>query len=183
LCSVRHKITLDTGTSSGVYAFEVEAIRIENDFLLAGELARQTGLSTDTLRHYERKKVLAMPRRLANGYRMYPATAVERVHLVQRALSFGFTLDELALILAERDSGGSPCGKVRALAAQKLAQVEEQLKSLKELRRDLRTTLADWDDRLSAASGAGQKKLLEKLPQRARSIRRLSPISKRKKGR
>ena len=96
----------------------------------AGELARAAGVSTDTLRHYERKGVLARPRRSRNGYREYPPEALERVLLVRRALGVGFTLAELARILRVRDRGGAPCREVRELAAAKLAGVEEQLRAL-----------------------------------------------------
>jgi DNA-binding transcriptional MerR regulator len=47
--------------------------RPEKEFLLSGELARLAGFSADTLRHYERKGVLARPRRAGNGYREYPS--------------------------------------------------------------------------------------------------------------
>ncbi|MCA1601762.1 MAG: MerR family transcriptional regulator [Acidobacteria bacterium] len=49
----------------------------------------------DTLRHYERKGVLPRPQRSPNGYREYPAAALERVRMIRRALAVGFTLDEL----------------------------------------------------------------------------------------
>lgn len=41
------------------------------DRLLAGEPTRLEGVSTNTLRHYERKGVLPKPNRLGNGYRKY----------------------------------------------------------------------------------------------------------------
>ena len=63
----------------------------EKSFYRSGELAELAGVSTDTLRHYERKGVLARPLRTANDYRQYPATALQRVRLVRRALSVGFT--------------------------------------------------------------------------------------------
>ncbi|HVT45625.1 MAG TPA: MerR family DNA-binding transcriptional regulator [Thermoanaerobaculia bacterium] len=50
-----------------------------SDSMRSGELARRTGVSTDTLRHYERKRVLPKAKRSASGYRQYPAAAVERV--------------------------------------------------------------------------------------------------------
>jgi DNA-binding transcriptional MerR regulator len=133
------------------------------DYWLAGELAKETGVSTDTLRHYERKGVLGRPRRGNNGYRLYPSDALERVQLVRRALSVGFTLDELARILGERDKGGSPCREVHKLAIDKLDRVEEQLAALTALRDDLRQTLADWDKRLSRAASGSQSRLLENL--------------------
>src|SRR3954469_24807109 len=100
------------------------------DGLLAGELARLAGVSTDTLRHYERKGVLPKPRRLGNGYRKYPATSVDRVRLIRRALSVGFTLDELAQFLKARDRGQSPCREVRALAEKKLDELEGRVTEL-----------------------------------------------------
>src|SRR6266852_2726010 len=93
----------------------------------SGELARLCGVSTDTLRHYERIGVLAKPRRSDAGYRQYPSAAVARVQLVRRALGLGFSLAELTRLLRVRDRGGAPCREVRALAAAKLDQVEKQL--------------------------------------------------------
>jgi DNA-binding transcriptional MerR regulator len=129
----------------------------------AGELARTAGVSTDTLRHYERKGVLQRPRRAANGYRQYPPGALARVLLVRRALAVGFTLDELARVLSVRDGGAAPCKEVRALAATKLAEVEERLAQLVELRDELRATLKDWDGRLAKTTDGGRAGLLESL--------------------
>jgi DNA-binding transcriptional MerR regulator len=138
-------------------------ISANKEFLNSGELAKLAGVSTDTLRHYERKGVLGRPRRGNNGYRQYPAQALERVRLVRRALAVGFTLDELAGILNVRDGGGAPCHEVRALAATKLAQVESQLSDLLALRDELRTTLQDWDRRLKRKSTGTRAHLLETL--------------------
>lgn len=129
----------------------------------AGELARAAGVSTDTLRHYERKGVLLRPRRAANGYRQYPPEALDRVLLVRRALGVGFTLDELSRVLSVRDRGGAPCREVRALAAAKLAEVEERLAQLSEMRGELRATLIEWDERLAQTSAGGRAGLLESL--------------------
>lgn len=132
-------------------------------FWLAGELAKAAGVSTDTLRHYERKGVLTRPRRASNGYRLYPENTLNRVLLVRRALAVGFTLDELARILSERDKGGAPCRKVRQLVAEKLSMVEEQLITLGNLRDELQVTLTDWDQRLSNTNPDTQIGLLETL--------------------
>jgi DNA-binding transcriptional MerR regulator len=129
----------------------------------SGELARQAGVSSDTLRHYERKGLLPPPRRSSNGYRVYPGDAPARVQLIRRALAIGFSLDELARILAVRDRGGAPCHEVRVLAAEKLAAIEQRLRDLKQLRTALRRTIAGWDDRLERSSGR-RAALLEHLP-------------------
>lgn len=129
----------------------------------AGELAKAAGVSTDTLRHYERKGVLPRPRRAANGYRQYPQGALQRVRLVRRALAVGFTLDELARVLSAGDRGAAPCREVRALAAAKLAEVEERLTQMIELRDELRVTLDEWDGRLARTPEGGRAGLLESL--------------------
>lgn len=138
-------------------------ISAEKEFLNPGQLAKLAGVSTDTLRHYERKGVLGRPRRGSNGYRQYPVNALDRVRLVRRALAMGFTLDELAGILHIRDGGGAPCHEVRALAAAKLVQVESQLSDLIALRDELRSTLQDWDRRLKRKSTGAPSRLLETL--------------------
>ena len=58
----------------------------------SGELARLVGVSTDTLRHYERLGLLEIPARTSGGYREYSSGSLERVRLIRRALSIGFSL-------------------------------------------------------------------------------------------
>jgi DNA-binding transcriptional MerR regulator len=133
--------------------------------LRSGELAKQAGVSTDTLRYYERKGLLA-PARADNGYRQYPASALERVLLVRRALAIGFRLDDLARILQQRDRGGVPCREVRALAADRLDAVEIQIAELTRLRDDLQIMLEEWDARLANTPEGEPARLLENLPTR-----------------
>jgi DNA-binding transcriptional MerR regulator len=132
-------------------------------FLRSCELARLAGVSTDTLRHYERKGLLVAVRRSANGYREYPQSALARVRLIRRALSVGFTLGELSRILKLRDKGGAPCREVRALAEKKLSEVENQLTQIMALRDDLRSMLKDWDALLSDSGANERSGLLEAL--------------------
>jgi hypothetical protein len=83
------------------------------------------------------------------------------VKLIRGALTIGFSVRELAAIFRERDSGGAPCRHVRVLAAKKLAAVETRLRDRQTWRRELRTTLAEWD-RLLAETPRGQHaRLLE----------------------
>lgn len=129
----------------------------------SGEIAQRAGVSADTLRHYERKGLLAKPRRLENGYRMYPPEALDRVLLIQRALTVGFTLDELARPLRARDRGHPPCREVRAIAERKLREVEQQLGDLALFHEALERMLRDWDVRLANTDGQAPARLLESL--------------------
>ena len=129
----------------------------------AGELARICGVSTDTLRHYERVGVLARPRRSGSGYRLYPAQAVARVRMVRRALALGFSLRELAGVLQTRDRGGIPCREVRALAELKLEALEQRVEEMAAIRDHLHDLLVHWDERLRGTPAGARALLLETL--------------------
>lgn len=126
-------------------------------------LARLVGVSPDTLRHYEKKGVLPAPPRTANGYRRYPERAVRQVQIIQRALAVGFTLDELARVMREREAGQAPCRKVQALVTSRLAALEERLVMLTELRNELWTLLAEWGAQLQQTPPGRQARLLDGL--------------------
>jgi DNA-binding transcriptional MerR regulator len=124
--------------------------------LRSGALAKATGVSSDTIRHYERIGVLPQASRTESGYRLYPAIAVERVLVVQRALRIGFTLAELGEVLKARDAGGAPCRRVYQLAQDKLKGIEADIEALNRTRRYVKKVLCDWEQRIESA-GSGQK--------------------------
>ena len=124
--------------------------------LHSGALAKAAGVSPDTIRHYERIGVLPLASRTEAGYRIYPASSVERVLVVQRALRIGFTLAELAEVLKARDAGGAPCRRVYELAQEKLTGIEADIEALKRTKQYLKNVLSDWEQRIKR-TGPGQK--------------------------
>lgn len=106
--------------------------------------------------HYERIGVLPKAVRSTSGYRIYPESAVERVHIVQRALRIGFTLAELAEVLKARDAGGAPCQRVFERAQQKLAGISRDIAALNQTESYLENVLTAWKSRVRRA-GKGQK--------------------------
>src|SRR5438105_1610919 len=124
--------SLDSRMHSGVHTpHQMQTSGSET--MKSGELAKRTGVSADTLHHYEKLGLLTPSSRQDNGYRHYDPQAVHRVELIQRALRLGFTLSELAPILKERDSGGTPCQSVRKLAAAKLKDIDARLEELTQM--------------------------------------------------
>ena len=136
---------------------------IPDRLLKAGEIAQRAGVSKDTLRFYERRGLLPCPGRTSNNYRAYPPETVARILWIRKILAAGFTVDELARVLAERDRGGIPCRKVRDLGVAKLAALEDRLRELQGLRDNLRELLADWDRRLEEAGPDRRARLLDSL--------------------
>src|SRR5688572_1402784 len=112
-----------------------------NDEILTGELARMCGVSPDTIRHYERVGVIPRAARGANGYRSFPRAIVERVKLVRRAVAIGFSLEEIARILRQRATGAAPCRNVRAMAGEKLTELDRRIAEMTAMRDELRNII------------------------------------------
>jgi DNA-binding transcriptional MerR regulator len=127
------------------------------------ELARASGVSTDTLRHYERLGLLAGTTRTASGYRRYPPGMVARVQVIQRALAIGFSLKELAGAFGQRERGGVPCQRVRALVGERLTALENRLRDLTALRDEMRGLVHEWEARLAATPKGQRARLLDML--------------------
>ena len=141
------------------------------------DVARATGVSTDTLRHYERIGLLPRVTRTAAGYRRYSDAAVERILLIQRALVVGFSLSELKRVLAMRDRGRAPCHGVRELVGRRLVGLDRRLAELLALRDELRVLVREWDGILAKTPPGEPAHLLERLGanpaiERARRARR-----------
>ena len=126
-------------------------------------VARATGVSTDTLRHYERKGLLPRVTRTPAGYRQYTPAIVDRVLLIQRALVVGFSLADLQRVLAIRDRGGAPCHGVRALLDERLKDLDERIQELQALRGELQDLAAAWDGSLKQTRPGERAHLLETL--------------------
>lgn len=131
--------------------------------LRSGELARKIGVSKDTLRHYERIGVLAPPQRTDSGYRLYSPDSVTRLEKIRRAMTIGFTLEEIAEILRVRDSDQAPCRDVQRLAKRKLAELEERIEELTRARNNLANVLREWDLQLASTPKKGFAFLLDRL--------------------
>ncbi len=127
------------------------------------EVARATGVSPDSLRHYERKGLIDPPPRTSSGYRQYPPETPMRVLMIRRALAVGFSLAELGRVLDERRRGGAPCRSVRALVGDRLDDLDRRLAELTALRADLVALLADWDARLERTPTGRRAHLLDTL--------------------
>ena len=99
-----------------------------------GEVARQAGVSVDTVRYYERVGVLPSPDRRPSGYREFPPRAVERIQFTRELQAIGFTLTDVVDALAAHDTGGASCESERWRLDAALARVDAKLAELTALR-------------------------------------------------
>lgn len=109
-----------------------------------GHLAQLAGVSTDTVRFYERRGVLPAPRRLPSGYRDYTAATAERIRLAKALQAHGFTLDEVIDALHSM-AAGTTCADERWRMERVLERVDHTIVGLRALRRTVEDTLAACD--------------------------------------
>ena len=103
-----------------------------------GELAQACEVSRDTLRFYERERLLPRPSRTSSGYRVYRPEDAARVRFVRRAQAMGLALDDIRELL-ELKSLKTPdqCRRVASRLRMRVAAVEGKIADLQAFRAEL----------------------------------------------
>jgi len=105
------------------------------------DITKQTGLSADTLRYYEKFGLLPNISRNASGIRQYDDKDISRIKFIQRAQRMNFSLEEIKHLLSMRDNPQHAKNEVRHLTSDKLNEIEHQLEELTTLRNELKLLL------------------------------------------
>lgn len=108
--------------------------------LSIGEVARQGGVTVETLRYYEREGLIATPDRGANGYRRYSSDAIKRIQFIKRAQEVGFTHKDIRELLSLRADPQASCCDVRGRAMEKVREMEAKILVL----RRMKAVLSKW---------------------------------------
>lgn len=106
-----------------------------------GEVTKKIGLSADTLRYYEKIKLLPRVHRNESGIREYDEKDISCLKFIQRAQKMNFSLAEISDLLKMRENPQKVRDEVRQLTADKLKEVDEHLQSLSTLRNELQLLL------------------------------------------
>ena len=101
--------------------------------LTIGKLAKAVGVNIQTVRYYERRRLLTPMARRPSGYRLYGEDALRRLRFIKNAQALGFTLHEITELLNLRVSSLARCGDVQRKAQAKLVQVEAKVRDLRAL--------------------------------------------------
>lgn len=104
------------------------------DSFTIGQVASRAGVGVETIRFYERKGLIAKPKRRASGYRQYPPDAVRRLRFIRHAKDIGFTLREISDLLMLRVDPESTCADVRGRAHDKITDIENRIESLVQMK-------------------------------------------------
>ncbi len=120
------------------------------------DLARQSGVSTKTIRYYESVGLLTPPARNDNNYRDYTPDALDRLRFIASARSLGFSLTDIGDLLVARDRSDAPCERVLTALDTRLAALDRRIADLLVLRDDLRQLRAEGEHRPRDQGASGQ---------------------------
>lgn len=105
--------------------------------LRIGELAKATASQCETIRYYEREKLLPAPARTSGNYRLYDETHVERLTFIRHCRALDMSLDEIRALLIFYDSPARDCAGANALIDAHIELVSRRIRELNGLRRQL----------------------------------------------
>ncbi|MEE9232429.1 MAG: heavy metal-responsive transcriptional regulator [Nitrospirales bacterium] len=102
------------------------------------ELAKECGVNIESLRFYEKRRLIDPPKRSEVGYRLYSREDAARIRFIQNAKKLGFTLNEIMELLKLRVKKNESCESVLAKTQTKLNEVDQKIKGLKSMKKVLK---------------------------------------------
>src|SRR5262245_29459184 len=115
--------------------------------LRIGEVALRAGVSIDSVRYYERRRLLPAAPRTEGGFRLFTPDTVERVRFIKQAQELGFSLDEIGELLTT--GGAHECRRVRDHLNVKISEVDERIRLMQDFRKTLARQLPACEGELS----------------------------------
>ncbi len=121
--------------------------------LRSGQVADAAGVNPQTLRYYERRGLLAEPRRSPGGHRLYPSEAVIVLRVIKAAQRLGFTLNEISELIEAGRHRTRPDSGLGTRVTPKLVEIDPKIADLAVIRATLVSALdAGCDDLVSCAT-------------------------------
>ena len=105
--------------------------------LTVSKVAEAAGVRPDTIRYYERQGLIPAAERTPGGYRTFDEDRMRRIRFIRGSQRFGLSLREIKGLLEVIDRGLCPCGHASDLISRRLAEVDDQIRELRELRGEL----------------------------------------------
>ena len=137
--------------------------------LRIGEVATLSGVSIDTIRYYERRKLIPRAERTRGGFRLFSPEAIERLRFIKQAQEIGFSLDEIGDLLAT--GGAAECRKVRDLLRAKLEEIDVRINAMRIFRRSLADHLAACERELNERGNAARCPVVKEISRRSNQPR------------
>ncbi len=118
---------------------------IQPKSLSRGVLSKKTGVNGETIRYYEKIKLMPEPARSSSGYRVYDDSHLKRLSFIKRCRELGFTLKEISALLRLVESGSYTCAEIRGHTITHLKDVDEKIRDLRKMQRTLRNMVSECE--------------------------------------
>src|SRR4051812_11547138 len=115
-----------------------------------GQVSRAAGVSIDTVRFYERSRLLRQPLRSQGGFRLYSQGDLSRLQFIRNLQTLGFSLHEIRDFVSLRMNNFQACSKVRSMLKQKLNEVRTKRITLAKLEHELKDVLSECRSQMRA---------------------------------
>lgn len=119
--------------------------------ITATVLAKRSGVSLHTVRHYTRIGLLKPARHPHNDYKIYQPSDEIRLRFISAVKEFGFSLAEIAQILDEAENGERPCPQVKEIVSRLVAENRRKLTTIRKAHQKMEAALGEW-----SATGTGE---------------------------
>ncbi len=136
-----------------------------------GRVANAAGVSIDTIRFYERRGLIAGPRRSVSGYRNFSEDVLDRLRFIGDAKRLGFTLKEIRELLSLGVKSTTECGPVTRKAEAKLAEMNQEIGRLQRLRLTLRQMIEECGGNCAASYRSVGEASRSRILNRAKNAR------------
>jgi MerR family mercuric resistance operon transcriptional regulator len=110
---------------------------MSDDRQTIGKIAEQTGCNVETIRYYEKERLLPKPERSQGGHRLYASAQVDRLIFIRRSRQLGFSMAEIRELLSWVDREQVSCELVKSIAENHLRDVRSKIADLQKVERTL----------------------------------------------
>lgn len=124
-----------------------------------GRLSQLTGVSTETIRYYEKEQLMLPAERSANNYRVYHQQHIERLTFIKNCRAFDMTHEEIHQILNEVNQPNSNCGAINNIIKNHLAHLDQRIQELLHLK----DKLTDIEKRCRSAHPADNCSIIKDI--------------------
>lgn len=124
-----------------------------------GEVASRAKVNKETVRYYEKRKLIPEPDRRYSGYRIFTRRHIDQIKFIKRAQELGFTLSEIKELLELRMDEDTTCSEIKSEAQAKYQDVIGKMEDLQRIKE----TLVELIDSCSGSGPKGDCPILESL--------------------
>lgn len=116
----------------------------DQQLLLIGQVAAQSGISIKTIRYYEELGLIQASERTEGGFRLFTPSVLTRLAFIRRSQHLGLSLTEIKQCLEIYDRGELPCGEIRHQLEAKISEINHKIEQLQILKSELQDLINTW---------------------------------------